>query len=115
MLTFILATVLTVVPPAGDAAALPAKTPAPAITAVDPQVTWAGTKLAIRGSHLSGVTQVWFEPKCPARFKAISDQELEVTVPDGATESGRITVVAPAGRAESPETVAVVPGGTGGN
>ena len=78
----------------------------PTIQSVEPSVAFEGGKVDIEGTHLSGVTRVIFSGNAPARFKVISDKELEVTVPPDAS-NGPIQVISPAGRARS-ELVFVV-------
>lgn len=74
--------------------------PPPIIVGFDPIEGSVGTEVAITGQNLSDVTQVTFNGVEAATVNVVSDTELKVEVPTGAS-SGKIKVVTPGGEATS--------------
>jgi hypothetical protein len=63
----------------------------PSVYALKPASGPVGTKVAIRGTSLLGVTGVKFSPDVKAKFTVVSPTEIDVTVPKGA-KTGRIAL-----------------------
>jgi len=63
----------------------------PSIYILKPASGKVGTKVAIRGTSLLGVTGVKFSPDVKAKFTIVSPTEIDVTVPKGA-KTGRIAL-----------------------
>jgi hypothetical protein len=56
----------------------------PAITAMTPTAGPVGTKVTIKGTDLSRVTGVMFNPNLVVKATWVNDNKIQVTVPDGA-------------------------------
>ena len=77
---------------------------APSITAVSHTMPVAGDEITITGTGLQGVTQVIFPGDIEASTFSSDDEDgkwVKVTIPDGITESGSITVISANGGAYS--------------
>jgi aryl-phospho-beta-D-glucosidase BglC (GH1 family) len=77
------------------AAAPPALFSQPLITDFSPHDGPIGTVVTVSGSGFSGATQAWVGAAHDAAIRVLSDTQVEVTVPAGAT-NGAIAVVNPA-------------------
>lgn len=69
--------------------------PAPTITAFNPQLAAEGTSVKITGTNFIGVTEVLFGGKAPSSFTVNSATEISVIM--GKTASGQVSVTAPGG------------------
>jgi hypothetical protein len=61
----------------------------PAVTAMTPTAGPVGTQVTIKGTNLSRVTRVVFNPNLTVKATWAGDNKIQVTVPDGA-KSGPI-------------------------
>jgi hypothetical protein len=77
----------------------------PSITSFSPSGGAVGTTVSIYGAGFTGATAVRFHGTASA-FDVVDDDEIEATVPAGAT-TGQITVVTPAGSATSASSFTV--------
>jgi hypothetical protein len=79
---------------------------APAITSISHTMPQAGDEITIYGTGLQGVTQVTFPGGVTVNANILSDDEdgkwAKVTVPEGVTGSGSVTVIGANGGAYSP-------------
>jgi hypothetical protein len=73
--------------------------PVPLVTSVTPSSAMAGEQVVIRGSGLSGATEVRFGTKLAASYTVVSATQINAIVDSGAT--GKIKVITPGGRDSS--------------
>ena len=91
----------------------PETIPSPVIDAFQPRFVLVGSRVQIHGSGLTGASEVRFGGTPATDFTVRSDALIEATVPNGAPQSGLISVTTPGGGAVSSdffvvETVPVV-------
>jgi predicted extracellular nuclease len=77
----------------------------PTFSGISPGSGGAGTAVTVYGAHFTGATAVTLNG-ATAQFSVVSDSQLTVTVPAGAT-SGPIAVTTPSGSATSSSTFTV--------
>lgn len=78
----------------------PPPPPAPSLSSISPTTGEVGSTVTLRGANLAGTTAVTLSGQAVV-FRSVSDAELVVTVPLGAT-SGSFAVTTPAGTTTSP-------------
>lgn len=81
---------------------------APAISSFSPLSGAIGTAVTIIGSSFNTATQIAFAGVAASSFTIVSDTEIQVEAPAGAT-SGKITVTNPGGTATSADDFIVTP------
>ena len=84
---------------------------APAITSFSPTTGAVGGTVTLTGSGFTGATAVTFNGVAATSFTVVSDHEITVTVPGGAT-TGAIAVTTPSGTGRSTTSFTVVPAPT---
>lgn len=87
--------------------------PKPTMTSISPAAVPQGATLTIRGSNLSGTTQIAFARAgggtvIATTFRVFSDTRVTATVPALAT-TGRVTITTPNGVATSPSDLLIQP------
>ncbi|MFD2246780.1 IPT/TIG domain-containing protein [Pontibacter ruber] len=80
---------------------------APVITQMSPTEGPIATKVTMQGSNFTNVKSVTFANGVSATYTILSDSEIEITVPAGAT-SGPIKLVVEGGKATSSEAFTVI-------
>jgi subtilisin family serine protease len=84
---------------------------APAIESFSPTTGAVGGTVTLTGSGFTGATAVTFNGVAATTFSVVTDHEMTVTVPSGATTGG-IAVTTPGGIGRSTTSFTVVPGPT---
>ena len=84
---------------------------APAIESFSPTTGAVGGTVTLIGSGFSGATAITFNGVAATTFSVVSDHEMTVTVPSGAT-TGAIAVTTPSGTGRSTTSFTVVPAPT---